>query len=197
MLEQKFLESGHSMMECDSMHSAIEKQKRFMSVYTMHDWMNIFSAARSNRNKKNAKPYAVKELKYSDFYDLGLLSKQILKNKTRNTAGQKVNWLKVKCFRFEKNSPTIIKYRYGHSGEYLEINISIRNRAPTYPHQLSRVYNTPLPISSLKHKDLMVLCEKGVIPQEFHHWYQSLPSSTSVINRNPEPDAGSDTEEED
>ena len=73
------------MMECDSMHSAIEHQKKYMSVYTMHDWINIFRLSRSKMNRKNAAPYNVQELKYSDFIHLNALSKDILKNKTKDS----------------------------------------------------------------------------------------------------------------
>jgi len=64
VIEQKFLESGHSVMEYDSMHTAIEHQKKYMSVYTMHDWINTFRLSHSRRNRKNAAPYNVQELKY-------------------------------------------------------------------------------------------------------------------------------------
>ena len=36
-----FLENGHSQMECDSMHVAIEHNKRYVDVFTMLDWISI------------------------------------------------------------------------------------------------------------------------------------------------------------
>nr|CAH7761196.1 unnamed protein product [Callosobruchus chinensis] len=83
VIEHKFLESGHSYMEVDSMHSAIEHQQKFVPVYTVQDWINVFHLARSQRKKKNAPPYNVRELKFSDFFDLSQLSKLIMKNKSR------------------------------------------------------------------------------------------------------------------
>lgn len=35
----------------------------------------------------------------------------------------------------------------------------------------------------------MALCKSGVIPTEYHEFYRSLPSSQSVGDRLPEPDA--------
>ena len=32
-IEQKFLESGHTQMECESMHSAIEQAKKKSNIY--------------------------------------------------------------------------------------------------------------------------------------------------------------------
>ncbi|KAK9719145.1 hypothetical protein QE152_g22790 [Popillia japonica] len=57
------------------MHSAIERQKRFVSVFCVNDWMNIFKLARSKRGKnKNKPPYETEELKFSDMLDLKELS---------------------------------------------------------------------------------------------------------------------------
>ncbi|MEW8548305.1 MAG: hypothetical protein AB2693_32780 [Candidatus Thiodiazotropha sp.] len=45
-----------------------------------------------------------------------------------------------------------------------------------------------LPISAAKKKDLLQMCRTGVIPPEFHHFYESLPSSSSVPDKLGEPD---------
>ena len=41
IITHNFLESGHSYMECDSMHSAIETEKKYIAVYTIIDWMSV------------------------------------------------------------------------------------------------------------------------------------------------------------
>ena len=46
VIHQKFLESGHSEMEVDSMHASIERTKKFTPVYTALDWHTIFRSAR-------------------------------------------------------------------------------------------------------------------------------------------------------
>jgi len=53
-IEHTFMESGHSMMEVDSMHSAIENAKRNVSIYTVQDWLTIFQVARSTRNRNKS-----------------------------------------------------------------------------------------------------------------------------------------------
>lgn len=195
VIEQKFLESGHSMMECDSMHSAIEKQKRNLSVYTMNDWINIFKMARSKRGKKRNEAYEVNELKFTDFIDLRRLSSDLLNNKSVNTEGERVNWLKIKCFKIEKVSPNLVKYRYSHSGNYLTINIRKRGRPAKTP-TLVNAYSAMLPISVAKNKDLKKLCSTNVIPPEFHGWYMSLPTSETVRDKNPEPTLDSESGED-
>ena len=43
----------------------------------------------------------------SDFINLNAVTKDILKSKTKDSDENKVNWLKVKCFRFEKMSTEV------------------------------------------------------------------------------------------
>lgn len=87
IIEQKFLEIGHSHMEADSMHSVIETEQKYTDIYSMPDWINVFKKARSKKvyikkeNKKVVKnPYVVKEFKYDEFKDLQHLSNKILLN---------------------------------------------------------------------------------------------------------------------
>ncbi|KAL4713228.1 hypothetical protein ACJJTC_013158 [Scirpophaga incertulas] len=90
MIEQKFLESGHTYMEADSMHSAIESQKKDTSVFSMQDWITICQRARRRKihvfqKKKIVKePYKTKEFKYHEFYDLKDLASKIILNKDKD-----------------------------------------------------------------------------------------------------------------
>ena len=95
-ITHNFLESGHSYMECDSMHSAIECEKKYVDVYTMIYWVSIFRRARRRL------PYRVIHLQHSDVLDLQGLSQQIIKNRKQDEDGNNVNWLLVKSFRYEK-----------------------------------------------------------------------------------------------
>lgn len=79
VIEQKLLESDHSYMEVDSMHSATEKAQKYVPVYTMHDWLTVFRTARTSRSNK--KPYNVQEIKFTDILDLEQLSKALVKSK--------------------------------------------------------------------------------------------------------------------
>ncbi|CAG4939067.1 unnamed protein product [Parnassius apollo] len=63
-------------------------------------------------------------------------------------------------------------------------------------YKMPPAYSSPLPISEAKKKDLNNLCAKGIIPQELHLWYQSLPTSKDVVDRILEPDVTEEGEEE-
>ena len=71
IIEQKYLEPGHTQMECDSMHAAIEHAKKGTSIFipSMRDTI-IHMARRKN-------PYIVVPLKYDHFWNLKKLAKQL------------------------------------------------------------------------------------------------------------------------
>lgn len=218
-IEQKFLESGHSYMEADSMHSSIESAKKNESVYSVTDWINIFKRARSKQvykvGQKNLKkkPYHVREFKFHEFKDLKKLAETIYKNKTKDNEGKPVKWLKIKRMVYVKGE-TKIYFNYDMSETLLYFDIrsdpssvkkaalgevryntrktkksvkevSVPEEEFTFPSQLEQLYLHPLPISAAKKKDLLKLCTTGVIPEEYHGWYQSL-TCEEFIDRLPD-----------
>lgn len=50
------MESGHSYLECDSMHATIERKSKLKNIYTICEWALLISTARLN-----SKPYVVDE----------------------------------------------------------------------------------------------------------------------------------------
>jgi len=51
----KFMESGHSYLEADSMHSTIERAKKHKKIYTTQEWSLLLQTAR-----QKLRPYNVK-----------------------------------------------------------------------------------------------------------------------------------------
>ena len=172
VIEQKFLEKGHTYMECDSMHSAIEFARKNSSVFCVSAWKSIFEVAR----RKN--PYRVHQLNYKDFFDCKALCDQLVKNRTKNEAGETVNWLKIKVLRFEKNSRHI-QYKYRYGDDFSAINVCGRGRPSVTGNlpELTECYRSRLSITLAKKNDLLALCKSGVVPKEHHHFFKNLPSS--------------------
>ena len=77
-ITHNFLESGHSHMECDSMHAAIEAEKKYKDVYTMLDWISIFRGARRRH------PYKVNNLHYEDMLDFHSVATMLFRNRLRD-----------------------------------------------------------------------------------------------------------------
>jgi hypothetical protein len=113
IIDYKFLEKGHTThMEVDSMRSAIEYSQKHVPVFIMRDWMNIFKLARSNRNKnQSADKYACQKLKFDDLENLKKLSAYLIQNRTRDSMKCKVQWLKIKRMRHEKEKTNIILFQ--------------------------------------------------------------------------------------
>lgn len=63
-VEQKFLVAGHTQMECDSMHSLIER-RIVKDIHTPRDYIVIFESARLHPS-----PYKVTQVYHDDFMKL-------------------------------------------------------------------------------------------------------------------------------
>lgn len=217
VIEHKYLESGHTHMEVDSMHSAIENQMRLMPMYSMIDLCNVIRLARSNRKlskiKTPKKPYEPIVMSNTDILDLKELQSQLMVNRSIDSEGQKLQWLKVKCFRFEKTRPNVVLYRYDYTSDYKELDVSFRE-ASVVPntknlrkrkrevvkndfeynsYSLKKAYSTKLPITKSKKKDLLKMCSEKIIPAELHDWYEKLPDKEGP-DFLPEEEMSSDTE---
>lgn len=57
-----------------------------------------------------------------------------------------------------------------------------------FPEELKQLYKTPLNqlISVAKKRDLLQLCDKGVIPEELHPWLQGLQTDAAGKDRLPD-----------
>lgn len=102
-IDVKFMESGHSYLEADSIHATIERHRKHKKVYTTREWVLLFSSARTKPS-----PYKVTTMHYNEFYNLEKLVSSMIQNTTLNTEKEKVNWLKIKWMRFQKNEPYIM-----------------------------------------------------------------------------------------
>lgn len=186
VITQNFLHSGHTEMEVDAMHSAIEKAKKHVSVFVPNDWYNILCMAR------RSKPYTVLPLEYIQF--LNLKGTKLKDSFKVDREGKPVRWNQIVSVRVSKEDPDNIWYKYDFDNPYRPIRITpraLRGRAePTL--KLPEVdqmhlYRQPLPISHAKKRDLLKLCSDLVIPSCYHGYYNSLPSG-NLLDRLPEPD---------
>jgi hypothetical protein len=191
-IDQHFLESGHTQMECDAMHSAIEFAKSKTSIYVPSQWDTVLQMAR----RKD--PYTVVPLKYYDIWNFKEVAAQRLQNTKIDTNGKRVNWFQMRWIRYRRDDPDTLQFKYDYDEEEfhcLKLSGSRRGRSVAFEHELPRKYHAKQPISLAKKRDLVRLCTTGVIPSEYTEYYKTLPSSTTTTDVLPEPDA--DEEDED
>lgn len=67
----------------------------------------------------------------------------------------------------------------------MEIRTQKRTRVPECMQAPPKLYKEKLPISLAKKKDLISLCDSGIIPDEFHSYYQSLPAARNLKDKLP------------
>lgn len=61
IIDYKFLETGHTYMECDNMHSTIERASEYANIFIPEDWVNVIRLARKDS------PYQMKVMDHTDF----------------------------------------------------------------------------------------------------------------------------------
>ena len=184
-IEQKFLEPGHTQMECDSMHAAIEHAKKSTSIFIPSMWDTVIHMAR----RKN--PYIVVPLKHDNFWNLKKLSKDFCHNVKVTTNSKRINWFRIKCLHFKKENKSsfLVKESYDQA-EYDTVCIR-KNAKRGKPRQLpilERLYTGKLAIAQAKKDDLLSLCNSGIIPAEFRNFYEKLPSNGKLADKLPVPD---------
>ena len=59
-----FLEKGHTQMKCDSMHSAIESERKHKKVFDMEKWQKIMKDAKCFDKNGTLHSHDVHLLKY-------------------------------------------------------------------------------------------------------------------------------------
>ena len=194
----KFLVSGHSQMECDSVHSTIERAKKITPVYVPSQWCTLISLARKSQ------PYLAVPMKYNHVVDFKDFVKKHCPNLRISTMGEKINWLQVKWIQVRKESPKSVFVNYSFDPQnFQEINVERTTRKkgrlfkwPESEKDLTLCYDTKLPISMQKKNDLVALCSKEIIPEEFHSYYESLPSSKKETDFVPMESSDEDTDME-
>lgn len=175
----KFLEPGHTHMECDSIHATIENASRHVKIFVPNDWHNVIKLA-----KKKGPPYKLTILKHYNFIDFKRYKDNHFKNFNCSTDGTVLNWKSVKWLRIEKERPTILLYKNDFWEDFHELDTKLKrsnrkNVIYEYPTNLLEfpAYKTVLPISNKKYKDLINLCETDVIEDVYKPFYLKLKHS--------------------
>ena len=84
-ITHKYLVTGHTQMECDSMHSAIATAKKNTAIYTPSGWDIVLRMARRNN------PYLVIPLKHKDILDFKQVASTRVQNTKKDSKGQRVS----------------------------------------------------------------------------------------------------------
>ena len=185
-ITHKYLVTGHTQMECDSMHSAIATAKKNTAIYTPSGWDIVLRMARRNN------PYLVIPLKHKDILDFKQVASICVQNTKKDSKGQRVRWLDIQCIKFIKEEEGIMFFKYNFDEEEFKVLRLLGRSAKGKRHDtlktIPRLYTSKLRITEAKKCDLLPLCASEIIPVEHHPFYKALTVSTMAKDRLPEPD---------
>lgn len=172
-ITHKYLITGHTQNEGDSVHSTIEKEikKALKSgpIYVPSQYAQIIRTA-----KKRGKPYNVNEMSHSDFFKI----KDLVDQLGLNFNAVKIS--EIKIFTINKESPTKLYCKTSYSDfDFQEIDLSKTTRrnsatiANTVP-ALKQAYSSALKIKENKKKDLLSLLKNNHIKKYYADFYNNL-----------------------
>lgn len=161
-ITQKFLEKGHTQMECDSVHSTIERRLKNREIYLPSDYLRVTREARSSS------PYIAKEKDFHFFRDFA--NKDLMKYRSIRPSKTSVV-VDIRTLQYHQGT---IKYK-------LDFNNELFDELPNRPRKIKDFELTEFPalytqrnkITRTKYDHLQAI--KKCIPQDCWEFYDNLP----------------------
>jgi hypothetical protein len=164
---QKYLERGHTQMECDSMHSKIEKRLKHIDITLPSGYMTACRQARTTN------PYHVEMLTHRYFLNFAKNNTYYKSIRPGFRKGDAVV-CDLRQIKYVKDGDMF--YKLGHSDTETWKILPQRRQStgPPIPlENLPRLYNLRLPIVCDKFQHLQLT--KAVLPADTHPFYDTLP----------------------
>lgn len=160
---QKFLEKGHTQMECDSVHSSIECKLKNREIHLPSDYSTICKEARSKPG-----PYSSKYVTHDFFRDY---STSELCRYSSIRPGKKTGDPVVTNLRALMYDPSgVISYKLDFDDDWKELPTRPK---PVTVTEFPALFNDKLKMKKRKWNDLQEL--KSVLPSDCHLFYDNLP----------------------
>ena len=180
-IHHKFLEPGHTYMECDRSFGLIEKSKRkFPQVFIPYDWSNVI--------RSSSKRFHVHDMSNKNFYSFEHLNATISDFK-KDVENNRLNFRQISHFKYTKNSETYsFEFKYTLTDDFPFTTCKCfylgKGRPPNDLQKIfcSMLYTSPLNISVEKWKNLQSLME--YIPPRYHSFYKELKHGSEKIKKN-------------
>lgn len=187
-IDHKFLVPGHTHMECDGVHSIIEKKKKKHPIPIDHprDWANLVRLCGSK------KKFQVIEMKRDDFFEFSALFKGLFQQRKINTDGEKVYWKDIKWLRYSQQ-PGVVEYKTSLDVHAPFKRINFLRKGTLWPKSIKvpLSYKSSNPITAEKKANLIELLP--FVDETFHDFYKNLLTKEDL--RNSLHDADSDEDE--
>ena len=164
LIDHKFPVVGHTHLEVDSVHAAVEREVHKRRVSVTSDWLDVFRSCRLQN------PYIIQQMKHTDFLDF--TNKSYLKKAQSEIKISHQYWL-----RYEKNT-TYLQMKTALSDPHFKrVELKLGNPLPTLP--LTPAYANQLLVSAQKKIDQLEYIRNGAIPYAYLNMVREIPSSLS------------------
>ena len=152
-ITHRFLESGHSYSEVDSMHGRIERESRHKDIFTLSEWLDVMNA------KQSGESYRLNLLRNQDVMNLHDLVDRT--NWDRNLHNNIVKWSKVRevLWCFEKPNSTFYLYGFEEKPEEIQISLKDKSKLTLQNFAPPKAYAKKHPLQQKKLEDLRWLCD--------------------------------------
>ncbi|CAG4981288.1 unnamed protein product [Parnassius apollo] len=164
VIEQKYLEVGHTQMEADSMHATIERKLKNKIIHLPAEYVGVCLGARIH-----PKPYNVSYLSHDFFKSFGSLQYYKSIRPGKATGDAKVT--DIRALQYKKGN-IYFKLRFTDEWQLLPQRCD-RNITPTAIESLPDLHENRLKIKNRKFKDLQEL--KYTIPVDYRDFYDNIP----------------------
>lgn len=178
----RYLEKGHTQMECDSVHARVEKKIKKQEIFTPSQYYGFM------RTAKVKKPiYKVHEVKQNEIFNYRTLAKHM-------------NWSKVPISKvreiiFGPTAPGVVKYKVEWTGPQIEKQILVRHVGRNVRWETvkpAKSYNVKIPLKPKLVKDLQWYVKKGHIPEQYVPLYNKWTEPPAQPLENNEDDEDDD-----
>lgn len=164
-IEQKILETGHTQMEADSVHSTIERAMKNRNIDVPAEYIGICKGAR-----KNPEPYDVTYLDHSFFKTFKNV--KFIKNIRPGRGKGDAKVTDIRGIKYTPNGEIYFKLRFPDPWEVLPQRIDGNVVALDWSN-FQQLYQERRKITAKKYEDLQYL--KTTLPKDHHKFYDDLP----------------------
>ena len=165
-IEQKYLERGHTQMECDSVHSCVERKIKKKPIYIPQNYVDFIKEARLGT------PYEIQYIDHTFFKDFSGLNYYPSIRPGSGPGSAVVTDVRILKYLPEGTLQFKVHYSDNIFSDIPRAR-STRSRDPDAADTVPRLYESSIPIKKTKYQHLQQL--KSVLPRDYHSFYDLLP----------------------
>ncbi|CAH2084777.1 unnamed protein product [Euphydryas editha] len=162
-ITQKFLERGHTQMECDSVHSAIERKLSNRIINSPCDYVSATKEARASC------PYEVIQIDHNFVKNYADSSTWLYKSIRPGRKAGDPTVTDIRAILYDQDDTIKVKLNFDQDWFTLPQRYKSFDPGVFY----STLRKDMIPISASKYRHLQEL--KQVLPKECHNFYDTLP----------------------